>query len=152
MVGNRLYVGGNFTKAGGISATNVACWDGSAWTALGSGAGTMGFVQALAFWNNVLYVGGGFQKAGQKPAYCVSVWNDQTNFLPATTLQLNPPVANGSQMQMQLSASGGANCVLESTTNFVTWTPVFTNYVGAVNFNAPANSSPELFYRMRQIP
>lgn len=32
-----LVVGGTFTHAGGIAATNVARWDGSAWHALGSG-------------------------------------------------------------------------------------------------------------------
>ena len=32
-----LYAGGCFTTAGGVAANNVAKWDGSAWSALGSG-------------------------------------------------------------------------------------------------------------------
>ena len=34
-----LYVGGEFTSAGGVAANNIAKWDGSAWSALGSGLG-----------------------------------------------------------------------------------------------------------------
>ena len=34
-----LYAGGSFTAAGGVSANDVAKWDGTAWTPLGSGIG-----------------------------------------------------------------------------------------------------------------
>ena len=32
-----LYAGGDFTTAGGVSANSIAKWDGSSWSALGSG-------------------------------------------------------------------------------------------------------------------
>ena len=35
--GTNLYAGGWFTTAGGVSANYIATWDGSAWSALGSG-------------------------------------------------------------------------------------------------------------------
>ena len=35
--GTNLYAGGYFTMAGGVSANCIAKWDGSAWSALGSG-------------------------------------------------------------------------------------------------------------------
>ena len=35
--GTNLYAGGDFTTAGGVSANYIAKWDGSAWSALGSG-------------------------------------------------------------------------------------------------------------------
>lgn len=35
--GGNIYVGGTFTTAGGVSANRIAKWDGSAWSALGSG-------------------------------------------------------------------------------------------------------------------
>ena len=41
-----LYAGGSFTSAGGVSAKNVAKWDGARWSALGSGMN--GVVWALA--------------------------------------------------------------------------------------------------------
>src|SRR4051794_21393472 len=32
-----LYVGGQFTTAGGVITTNIAKWDGTNWTAVGTG-------------------------------------------------------------------------------------------------------------------
>jgi hypothetical protein len=60
-----LYVGGNFDSAGQVPARNIARWDGSRWTALGSG--TDGAVDALTFDSSGnLYVGGRFVTAGGK--------------------------------------------------------------------------------------
>ena len=49
--GTNLYVGGYFAMAGGVPANSIAKWDGSAWSALGSGLGNYGTdptVRALA--------------------------------------------------------------------------------------------------------
>jgi hypothetical protein len=35
--GTNLYVGGGFTTAGEVTANYIAKWNGSAWSALGSG-------------------------------------------------------------------------------------------------------------------
>jgi hypothetical protein len=43
---NYVMAGGFFSTAGGVSANNIARWDGTAWSALGSG--TNGDVRALA--------------------------------------------------------------------------------------------------------
>jgi hypothetical protein len=66
--GGDLYVGGFFTQANvgaPISANRIARWNGSAWSALGSGAGNglNTTVNALAIYNGDLYVGGGFTEA-----------------------------------------------------------------------------------------
>ena len=37
--GSTLYAGGDFTTAGGSAANNIAQWNGSSWSALGSGMG-----------------------------------------------------------------------------------------------------------------
>jgi hypothetical protein len=61
--GTTLYAGGYFTKAGGVAATNIAKWDGSSWSALGSGID--GQVGALAAdGSGHLFVGGWFSLAG----------------------------------------------------------------------------------------
>src|SRR5690606_32420566 len=68
-----VYVGGEFTEAGGTPANGVAWWDGAAWHALGDGVD--GEVHALAFGpDGTLYVGGNFDTAGGKPASHVAMW------------------------------------------------------------------------------
>jgi hypothetical protein len=72
-----LYVGGNFTIAGGVAANNIAKWDGSSWSALGSGIGDeSSAVGALAFdANGNLYAGGGFSSAGGVSADNIAKWD-----------------------------------------------------------------------------
>src|ERR1017187_5044964 len=62
VVGTNLYAGGDFTAAGGVPVNNIAKWDGSAWSALGSGMNS--WVNALAASGTNLYVGGNFITAG----------------------------------------------------------------------------------------
>lgn len=71
--GNDLYVGGAFSKAGGIAANGVAKWDGTNWSTLGSGVA--GQVLALAISGTNLYVGGLFHAAGGVGATNVAKWN-----------------------------------------------------------------------------
>jgi hypothetical protein len=71
--GSDLYVGGAFTTAGTNRAMNVAKWDGSAWSALGSGVG--GTVRALAVSGTNLYAGGEFTTAGGSSAQYVAKWD-----------------------------------------------------------------------------
>jgi hypothetical protein len=66
MSGSDLYAGGDFTKAGGNPASRIAKWNGTNWTALGSGLN--GTVRALAVSGSDLYVGGSFTTAGGKTA------------------------------------------------------------------------------------
>jgi len=60
-----LYAGGSFTTAGGVTAANIARWNGSSWSAIGSG--TDGEVNAFAVYNGELYVGGAFTTADGVP-------------------------------------------------------------------------------------
>ena len=55
---DELYVGGRFTQAGGVSAGNIAKWDGTNWSAVGSIEN--GSVRELQVYNQKLYVGGFF--------------------------------------------------------------------------------------------
>ena len=57
-----LYVGGEFTEAGGVSVNYIAKWDGSNWSKLGEG--TDNYVLSLEHSNNNLYVGGSFKFVG----------------------------------------------------------------------------------------
>ncbi len=74
---DQLYAGGTFTTAGAIAAANVAVWNGSSWSALGSGSanGVNKSVSALAFQGNDLYVGGSFTTAGGVAADGIARWD-----------------------------------------------------------------------------
>ena len=72
-----LYVGGNFTTAGGVAAHNIAKWDGSSWSTFGNGLNNQ--VTAFAFdGSGNLYVGGWFDSAGGVPANNIAKWNGST--------------------------------------------------------------------------
>ena len=68
-----LYIGGMFTVVGEVLAVYAAKWDGSAWSALGSGVN--GSVYALAVSSGELYVGGRFTTAGGSGATNVAKWD-----------------------------------------------------------------------------
>jgi hypothetical protein len=74
--GNALYVGGNFIQAGVTYLSNIAKWNGSAWSALGTGIS--GSVQALATYDDgqgrALFAGGTFTTAGGTSAANVARW------------------------------------------------------------------------------
>jgi hypothetical protein len=74
--GGDLYAAGSFTAAGGISANNIAKWNGSQWSALGNG--TDETVRALAIIGNDLYAGGFFTEAGGVKASGIAKWNGST--------------------------------------------------------------------------
>jgi hypothetical protein len=71
-----LYVGGGFTNAGGIAAADrIAAWNGSAWSAVGSGIDN-GLVRAIAYADGKVYAGGTFLNAGgDANADRLAVWD-----------------------------------------------------------------------------
>lgn len=68
-----LYVGGEFTAAGGQEAMNVARWDGVRWHALGLGVD--GPVNAMVAAGPYLMLGGSFQNASGLPMPNVAFWD-----------------------------------------------------------------------------
>ncbi len=75
-----VYVGGSFTRAGGATVNNIAKWDGSSWSALGTGiiggSPQTTYVNALALDDDGnLYAGGQFTTAGGVEARNVAMWD-----------------------------------------------------------------------------
>ncbi len=68
-----LYIGGSFTLVGTVAANNIAKWNGSAWSALGTGMNST--VNALAVSGTDLYAGGDFTTAGGVSANRIAKWN-----------------------------------------------------------------------------
>ena len=68
-----VYVGGDFIGIANVATQGIAKWDGTTWSALGSGID--GRVQAIAISGTDVYVGGSFSSAGGVPANNVAKWN-----------------------------------------------------------------------------
>ncbi len=62
VLNNELYVGGDFTTAGGVAANHIAKWNGTSWSSVGSGVN--GSVRELTVYNNTLFAGGTFPTSG----------------------------------------------------------------------------------------
>ena len=78
--GPALYVAGSFEHAGGLSANNIARWNGRTWSALGDGiARITSPVAALAVFDDgngaALYAGGAFFAAGGVSVNHIARWN-----------------------------------------------------------------------------
>jgi hypothetical protein len=154
-IGNNLYAGGTFTNLCGVPANRVAKWNGTNWSALGSGttfSATTGPVLALASVGPDLYVGGTFRTAGGKPSYYLARWNEQTDFDTIPTIQLGKLHASTiGPFKMTITATGVPRYVIESTTDFSTWTPLLTNVTSPYEFwDFTAPGHPYRFYRARQ--
>ncbi len=70
--GTSLYVGGNFTMAGSVSANNLAQWDGQSWSPFGTGPNST--VHGIAVYGNELFIGGNFTSAGSQNAVGIARW------------------------------------------------------------------------------
>lgn len=73
-----VYAAGDFSTAGGVTASNIARWDGSSWSPLGLGVNN--YVLGITFdGDSTLYVSGGFTTAGGSPASRIATWNGASN-------------------------------------------------------------------------
>jgi hypothetical protein len=94
-----LYAGGTFTKAGSLSVNRMAQWDGSSWSAMGSGitgAGLSPSVNSIAIVSPNVYVAGNFTNAGGILASNVAVWNGLSwSALGSGTASATSPTVNG---------------------------------------------------------
>lgn len=70
--GDEVFVGGKFTRAGGVTVNNIAMWNGRNWSALGEGCN--GPVYSLAVNGKDVYIGGYFTNAGGVEANNIVKW------------------------------------------------------------------------------
>lgn len=76
IVGRQLFAGGEFRLAGnGVSATNVAVWDGTSWSAVESGVNDGFGVLASAASGNDFYAAGAFRRIGGISANRIARWD-----------------------------------------------------------------------------
>ncbi len=74
-----VYMAGQFTTVGGVSANNIAKWNGSTWSPLGSGISdnilTVGVYALAVSGNGDVYAGGSFNMAGDVNVNNIAKWN-----------------------------------------------------------------------------
>jgi hypothetical protein len=69
-----VYIGGDFTTAGGVTVNRIAMWNGTSWSSLTTG--TSGTVNAIyAYDATHVYVGGNFATAGGVTVNRIAMWN-----------------------------------------------------------------------------
>jgi hypothetical protein len=96
-----IYIGGDFTRVGNVTAHYLAKWNGSSWSEIGGG--TSGPVNTLVGLGPALYVGGSFDSAGGLPGtariafWAATHWETLGNGLPNTIVYctdflFGPPV------------------------------------------------------------
>jgi len=81
-VGDSLYVGGQFSQAGGVRAASVALWNGSAWSPVGN-VGTAdpyaySAIACLAYYHGRLYAAGAFDSIGGQHIEGIAAWDGST--------------------------------------------------------------------------
>lgn len=152
--GADLYAGGDFTSAtnaGSSTATTtrIAKWDGSNWSALGTGMNSS--VNSLAILGNNLYVGGAFTTAGGKVSAYMARAILQVPPISIITSDGSFGLTNGT-FGFGVSAAEGLNLIIEGSTNLTDWFPLQTNVVGLTPLffsDSQWTNYPARFYRIR---
>ncbi len=130
-----LCVGGVFGTAGSVTANRIAKWDGSQWSALGSGMNND--VYALAVHDGELYAGGGFTTAGGVAANRIAKWDG--NQWSARSSGMNSEVRALAVHDGELYAGGGFTTAGGVAANHIAkwdgnqWTPLGLGTNGVVH-------------------
>lgn len=142
--GNQLYVGGEFTNAGGTANTaNFARWNGAGWSSVSTGVN--GRVLTMENWNGRVVVGGEFTQAGGAGGVAaprIAAWSETSQLWSA----LGTGIPNGSVKALRARSEDGALYVGGSFTtaggqatgslarwNGVNWSSVGGNFAGRVD-------------------
>jgi len=135
VIGSDLYAGGRFTKAGGVNiGYGIAKWNGSAWSALGTGMDHQ--VNALAVIGSDLYAGGNFDTAGGTSANYIAKWNGSA--WSALGTGMNGGVGALAVIGSDLYAGGGFTTAGGTSANYIAkwngsaWSALGTGMYGGV--------------------
>lgn len=121
--GPTLYVGGNFTNAGGVGAAYIARFNGTSWATVGAGVNNI--VRALEVFDDgdgpQLYVGGNFTIVGGVPTNRLARWNGSTwskvgNGEPSGQVWSFLPVTNDPWLGRPVLYVGGGFLHISGTT------------------------------------
>ena len=159
-----LYAAGDFDTAGGVTAYDVARWNGTSWSALGGGLRGFPFEHAdtLVAFNDgggeSLYVGGLFNQAGSTAALNLARWSGTSwsQVVPVATGGLNDSVYtlaafdDGLGGGLALYAGGMFSCSGSTALNHVAkwtgsqWSPLGSGTSGVYGYFGPTGSVERL--------
>lgn len=148
--GTDVYVGGEFSSIGGVATGNVAKWNGTSWSSLGTG--TNAPVIALAVSNGNVYIGGFFNSAGGIPVNGLArwdgvSWSDMGAALPASP-GIMSIVANGPDIYVGGYFTTAAGIAVNGIAkwNGTSWSALGAGLMGASpSVNALAFSGGNLY-------
>jgi hypothetical protein len=148
---NNLYAGGLFGIAGGAAANYIARWNGTGWSALGSGVSGALYnqVNALEIVGDSVFVGGNFTRAGQKFSYNFAIWN-----LPKFEVKIGL-LPNGSRQITWNSESNQTYQVYSSPSLSQQFTPLSGPIASgglATSYTDSASPSAHQFYEIILLP
>ena len=132
-----LVVAGDFTFAGGVSATRIATWDGISWQPIGAGFDDK--VYALGVYQGELIAGGKFSSSGGVPTGHVARWDGSTwqplgasipGDVRALTVYAGELIAGGS-----FTMAAGAPASRVARWNGSSWLPLGTG-LGTVSYGS----------------
>ena len=129
-----LYIVGYFTNIGGVSGNFFAKWDGSSWSALGTGINSE--VDALAASGSNIYAGGYFTNASGIPGSFIAKW-DGTAWSALGSGMNNPVYAlavSGTNLYAggQFTSAGGNAANHIAKWNGSNWSPLGAGMDGSV--------------------
>lgn len=133
-----VYVGGIFTSIGSTVANNIAKWDGTSWSSLGSGVDSVSTtaVYALAVSGSDLYVAGTFTMAGGVSVKNIARWNGASwsALGSGTNGDVYSLAATGSDLYVggDFTSAGGVNAKNIAKWNGSSWSALAPGTGGAV--------------------
>ena len=71
----KLYVSGQFYRAGGVPVEHIAAWNGQRWCGSGADLSPDNAVNSMTTWRDTLYIAGGFNSIDGVPMSRVAKWN-----------------------------------------------------------------------------
>lgn len=107
----RLYIGGNFTSAGGVPCDRIASWDAPNWSPVRGGLN--GPVLSLQSFRNEIHAGGSFSKS-ENQQNAAPAWGRYTTDgipwiarQPVATVDCSPSFSDGRELTITLSVAPG---------------------------------------------
>jgi len=128
-----LIVAGNFTRAGSIRAANIASWNGSSWSTLGTGVSSV--INASVAHNGSVVVGGPFDEIQGELMHAVARWDGSAwHAMPGLDGEVYALAVYNSEVIAagEIFLEGQEDPISVARWNGAQWIPIGTTLFGTV--------------------